>query len=116
RRILRLRIFVSKPPFPFLIFLLAVGVWTAVGFIFSPWMLNQAYLGGVTYYYYSYQICYIATSALLLVCFVSMPVLSFFHQSKTVQAKEASLSMKITSLSWPCFGVLPLIQPAAGWL
>ncbi|HKI76677.1 MAG TPA: hypothetical protein VKA28_05725, partial [Candidatus Bathyarchaeia archaeon] len=70
RRIWRLRRFVSKPPLPFLIFLLAVGVWTAVGFIFSPWMLNQASLGGVTYYYYSYQIWYIATSALLLVCFV----------------------------------------------
>ncbi|HYU88010.1 MAG TPA: hypothetical protein VEL52_04900 [Candidatus Bathyarchaeia archaeon] len=116
RRIWRLRRFVSKPPLPFLIFLLAVGVWTAVGFIFSPWMLNQAYLGGVTYYYYSYQIWYIATSALLLVCFVSMPVLSFFHQSKTVQDKKASLSMKIISLCWACFGVLTLFQVAAGGL
>ncbi|HYU55163.1 MAG TPA: hypothetical protein VEL71_02970 [Candidatus Dormibacteraeota bacterium] len=116
RRIWRLRRFVSKPPLPFLIFLLAVGVWTAVGFIFSPWMLNQASLGGVTYYYYSYQIWYIATSALLLVCFVSMPVLSFFHQSKTVQDKKASLSMKIISLCWACFGVLTLFQVAAGGL
>jgi len=79
-------------------------------------MLNQAYLGGVTYYYYSYQIWYIATSALLLVCFVSMPVLSFFHQSKTVQDKKASLSMKIISLCWACFGVLTLFQVAAGGL
>jgi len=116
RRIWRLRRFVSKPPLPFLIFLLAVGVWTAVGFIFSPWMLDQASLGGVTYYYYSYQIWYIATSALLLVCFVSMPVLSFFHQSKTVQDKKASLSMKIISLCWACFGVLTLFQVAAGGL
>jgi len=116
RRIWRLRRFVSEPPLPFLIFLLAVGVWTSVGFIFSPWMLNQASLGGVTYYYYSYQIWYIATSALLLVCFVSMPVLSFFHQSKTVQDKKASLSMKIISLCWACFGVLTLFQVAAGGL
>jgi hypothetical protein len=116
RRIWRLRRFVSKPPLPFLIFLLAVGVWTAVGFIFSPWMLNQASLGGATYYYYSYQIWYIATSALLLVCFVSMPVLSFLHQSKTVQDKKASLSMKIISLCWACFGVLTLFQVAAGGL
>ncbi len=79
-------------------------------------MLNQASLGGVTYYYYSYQIWYIATSALLLVCFVSMPVLSFFHQSKTVQDKKASLSMKIISLCWACFGVLTLFQVAAGGL
>jgi len=79
-------------------------------------MLNQASLGGATYYYYSYQIWYIATSALLLVCFVSMPVLSFFHQSKTVQDKKASLSMKIISLCWACFGVLTLFQVAAGGL
>ena len=116
RRIWRLRRFVSEPPLPFLIFLLAVGVWTSVGFIFSPWMLNQASLGGVTYYYYSYQIWYIATSALLLVCFVSVPVLSFFHQSKTVQDKKASLSMKIISLCWACFGLLTLFQVAAGGL
>jgi hypothetical protein len=116
RRIWRLRRFVSKPPLPFLIFLTAVGVWTAVGFIFNPWMLNQASLGGVTYYYYSYQIWYIATSALLLVCFVSLPVLSFFHQSKTVQDKKASLSMKIISLCWACFGLLTLFQVAAGGL
>ena len=116
RRIWRLRRFVSKPPLPFLIFLLAVGVWTASGFIFSPWSLNQTSLEGVTYYYFSYQIWYIATSALLLVCFVSLPVLSFFHQSKTVQDKKASLSMKIISLCWACFGVLTLFQIAAGGL
>ncbi|HXL50250.1 MAG TPA: hypothetical protein VN949_00400 [Candidatus Limnocylindrales bacterium] len=116
RRIWRLRRFVSKPPLPFLIFLMTVGVWTASGFIFSPWSLNQTSLGGVTYYYFSYQIWYIATGALLLVCFVSLPVLSFFHQSKTVQDKKASLSMKIISLCWACFGVLTLFQIAAGGL
>ncbi|HKI76691.1 MAG TPA: hypothetical protein VKA28_05800 [Candidatus Bathyarchaeia archaeon] len=116
RRIWRLRRFVSKPPLPFLIFLMTVGVWTASGFIFSPWSLNQTSLGGVTYYYFSYQIWYIATGALLLVCFVSLPVLSFFHQSKTVQDKKASLSMKIISLCWACFGVLTLFQVAAGGL
>jgi hypothetical protein len=55
-------------------------------------------------------------SALLLVCFVSLPVLSFFHQSKTVQDRKASLSMKIISLCWACFGVLTLFQIAAGGL
>ena len=95
---------------------MTVGVWTASGFIFSPWSLNQTSLGGVTYYYFSYQIWYIATGALLLVCFVSLPVLSFFHQSKTVQDKKASLSMKIISLCWACFGVLTLFQIAAGGL
>jgi len=116
RRIWRLRRFVSKPPLPFLIFLTAVLVWTASGFIFSPWSLNQTSLGGVIYYYFSYQIWYIATSALLLVCFVSLPVLSFFHQSKTVQDRKASTSMKIISLCWACFGVLTLFQIAAGGL
>jgi hypothetical protein len=116
RRIWRLRRFISRPPLSFLIFLMAVGVWTASGLIFSPWSLNQTSLGGGTYYYFSYQIWYIATSALLLVCFVCLPVLSFFHQSKTVQDKKASLSMKIISLSWACFGVLTLFQIAAGGL
>ena len=95
---------------------MAVGLWTASGFIFSPWSLNQTSLGGVTYYYFSYQIWYIATSAVLLVCFVSLPVLSFFHQSKTVHDKKAALSMKIISLCWACFGVLTLFQIAAGGL
>ena len=116
RRIWRLRRFVSKPPLPFLIFLTAVLVWTASGFIFNPWSLSQTSFGGVTYYYFSYQIWYVATSALLLVCFVSLPVLSFFHQSKTVQDRKASLSMKIISLCWACFGVLTLFQVAAGGL
>ena len=116
RRIWRLRRFVSQPPLPFLIFLAAVGIWTAAGFIFGPWSLNQTDLGGVIYYFYSYQIWYIAASALLLFCFVSLPVLSFYHQSKTVQDKKASLSMKIISVSWASFGVLTLFQIAAGGL
>jgi len=116
RRIWRLRRFVSQPPLPFLIFLAAVGIWTAAGFIFSPWSLNRTDLGGVPYYFYSYQIWYIVASALLLVCFVSLPVLSFYHQSKTVQDKKASLSMKIISVSWASFGVLTLFQIAAGGL
>src|SRR2546425_5923018 len=116
RRIWRLRRFVSQPPLPFLIFMAAVGIWTAAGFIFSPWSLNQTLLGSATYYFYSYQIWYVVAGALLLVCFVSLPVLSFYHQSKTVQDKKASLSMKIISVSWASFGVLTLFQIAAGGL
>jgi hypothetical protein len=70
----------------------------------------------VTYYSYSYQIWYIGSSALLLVCFVSLPVLSFYRQSKTVQDRKASLSMKIISICWAFFGVLTLFQIAAGGL
>jgi hypothetical protein len=114
RRIWRLRRFVSQPPLPFLIFLIALGTWTAAAFVFSPWSLNQTVLGNVTYYYYSYPIWYIATSALLLICFVCLPVLSFYHQSKTVQDKKASLSMKIISMSWASFAVLTFFQIAAG--
>src|SRR5947208_8328642 len=91
----------------------AVLVWTASGFIFNPWSLSQTSFGGVTYYYFSYQIWYVAMSALLLVCFVSLPVLSFFRQSKTVQDRKASLSMKIISICWACFGVVTLFQVAS---
>lgn len=112
RRIPRLRRFVSQPPLAFLIFMAAVGVWTAAGFIFSPWSLNQNPLGTVSSY--SYQSWYVASSAVLLVCFVSLPVLSFYRQSKTVHDKKASLSMKIISICWASFGVLTLFQIAAG--
>ncbi len=116
RRIWRLRGFVLQPPLPFLIFIMSAAIWTASGFIFTPWSLNQAVLGNVTYYYYSYQIWYISMSALLLVCFVSLPVLSFYHQSKAVHDKKASLSMKIISVCWAFFGVLTFFHIAAGGL
>jgi hypothetical protein len=112
RRIRRLRRFVSQPPLAFLIFMTSVGVWTAAGFIFSPWSPNQSPLGSVSSY--SYQLWYIASSAVLLVCFVSLPVFSFYRQSKTVQDKKASLSMKIISVCWASFGMLTLFQIAAG--
>jgi len=116
RRIWRLRRFISKPPRAFLIFIMAVGVWTALGFIFSPWSLSQTISGNTTYFFYSYQIWYIASSTLLLVCFISLPVISFYRQSKTVQDRKASLSMKIISICWAFFGVLTLFQIAAGGL
>ena len=96
--------------------MMAVAIWTAASLTFSPWSLNQTVLGSVTYYFYSYQIWYVATSALLLVCFVSFPVLSFYRQSKTVQDRKASLSMKIISICWALFGVLTFFQIAAGGL
>jgi len=116
RRIWRLRRFVSKPPRAFLIFITAVGVWTALGFIFSPWSLSQTISENTTHFFYSYQIWYIASSSLLLVCFISLPVTSFYRQSKTVQDRKASLSMKIISICWAFFGVLTLFQIAAGGL
>jgi hypothetical protein len=116
RRIWRLRRFVSQPPMAFLIFMMAVGVWTAAGFIFSPWSLSQTGSGNATYFFYSYQIWYIVASTLLLVCFISLPVVSFYRQSKTVQDRKASLSMKIISICWAFFGVLTLFQIAAGGL
>lgn len=116
RRIWRLRRFVSKPPLAFLVFIMAVVLWTAVGFIFSPWSLGQTISGNGTYFFYSYPSWYIAASTLLLVCFILLPVTSFYRQSKTVQDRKASLSMKIISICWASFGVLTLFQIAAGGL
>jgi len=116
RRIWRLRRFVSQPPMAFLIFMMAVGVWTAAGFIFSPWTLSQTGSGNATYFFYSYQIWYVVASTLLLVSFISLPVVSFYRQSKTVQDRKASLSMKIISICWAFFSVLTLFQIAAGGL
>src|SRR5260370_3562975 len=116
RRIWRLRRFVSQPPIAFLIFMMAVGVWTAAGFIFSPWTLSQTGSGNATYFFYSYQIWYVVASTLLLVSFISLPVVSFYRQSKTVQDRKASLSMKIISICWAFFSVLRWFQIAAGGL
>ena len=116
RRIWRLRRFISKPPLAFLIFILAIGLWTAAGFILSPWSLSQTISGNATYFFYSYQNWYIAASTLLLICFISLPVTSFYRQSKRVQDRKASLSMKIISVCWASFGVLTLFQIAAGGL
>jgi hypothetical protein len=116
RRIWRLRRFVSNPPLAFFTFIMAVGLWTAAGFIFSPWSLSQTVSGNATYFFYSYPIWYISASTLLLVCFISLPVVSFYRQSKTVQDRKASLSMKIISICWAFFGLLTLFQIAAGGL
>lgn len=112
RRIRRLGRFISQPPLAFIIFTTAVGIWTAAAFIFSPWSPNLNPSGNVIFSY-TYKDWYIASSAVLLVCFVSLPVLSFYRQSKTVQDKKASLSMKIISACWASFGVLTLFQIAA---
>lgn len=116
RRIWRLRRFVSKPPLAFLAFMTVVMLWTAVGLIFSPWSLGQTISPNGTYFFYSYETWYIAASTLLLICFISLPVTSFYRQSKTVQDRKASLSMKIISVCWASFGVLTLFQIAAGGL
>lgn len=116
RRIWRLRRFVSKPPLAFLVFIMAVGLWTAAGLIFSPWSLGQTVSPAGTYFFYSYQSWYIAASTIVLVCFILLPVASFYRQSRTVQDRKASLSMKIISTCWASFGVLTLFQIAAGGL
>lgn len=116
RRIWRLRRFVLRPPLAFLTFLLAVGIWTAAGVLLSPWTQDQIGSGGDTYYFFSYQIWYVALSALLLFSFVSLPVLSFYRQSKIVHDKKASVSMKIISVCWAFFGALSFFRIAAGGL
>ena len=96
--------------------MMAVVLWTAAGLIFSPWSLGQTVSPAGTYFFYSYQSWYIAASTLVLVCFILFPVTSFYRQSKTVQDKKASLSMKIISICWASFGLLTLFQIAAGGL
>jgi hypothetical protein len=55
-------------------------------------------------------------SAFVLFSFASLPVLSFYQQSKIVHDKKASVSMKIISVCWAFFGALSFFQIAAGGL
>jgi hypothetical protein len=108
-----LRRFISKPPLPFLVFLGSVLAWTFAALIFQPWTLNQISAGGIVYYY-TYSDWYIIASAILMVSFLGLPVLSFYRQSRSVRDKTASVSMKIISFCWIMFPLFLFFPIAAG--
>jgi hypothetical protein len=108
-----LRRFISKPPLPFLVFQGAVLAWTFAALTFQPWTLNQTNMGGITYYY-TYSDWYVFASAILLVSFIGLPVLSFYRQSRSVSDKAASVSMKIISFCWIMFPLFLFFPIAAG--
>jgi hypothetical protein len=108
-----LKRFVSKPSPPFLVFLGTVLAWTSVALIFQPWVVNVTSIGG-TVYYYTYSTWYIVASAIVLVSFIGLPVVSFYQQSLTVRDKTASLSMKIISFCWAVFPLFLFFPIAAG--
>ena len=108
-----LKRFISRPPLQFLAYAIAVCAWTAAALISQPWTLNQTTAGG-TIFYYTYQLWFVAASALLLVSYIGLPVVSFYRQSRMVREKTASLSIKIISICWATFGVSLFFQIAAG--
>ncbi len=108
-----LKRFISRPPLQFLAYAIAVCAWTTAALISQPWTLNQTTAGG-TIFYYTYQLWFVATSALLLVSYIGLPVVSFYRQSRMVREKTASLSIKIISMCWATFGVSLFFQIAAG--
>ncbi len=108
-----LKRFISRPPLQFLAYAIAVCAWTAAALISQPWTLNQTTAGG-TIFYYTYQLWFVAASALLLVSYIGLPVVSFYRQSRMVREKTASLSIKIISMCWATFGVSLFFQIAAG--
>ena len=107
----RLKIFISKPPRPFLVFLSVMFSWVLASFAFVPYPLTQAALNGPASY------LLIGLSVLLLLSFVGLPVFAFYRQSRVVKEKTASLSIKIISLCWASFGVSMFFQIIGGaWL
>ena len=108
-----LKRFIARPPLPFLVYLTIVCAWTILALISQPWTLSQITSGG-TIYYYTYQSWFIAASAILLVAYIGLPVVSFYRQSRMVREKTASLSIKIISVCWATFGVSLFFQIAAG--
>lgn len=108
--------FISRPPLPFLVYLLMVLIWTVSTLYRQPWgnPIQVQLPGGAIYYYYSYPEWYIVTSTILLGAFILLPVLSFYRQSSGVADRKASVSMKIISVSWALFGVITFFQTALG--
>ena len=108
-----LKRFISRPPLQFLAYAIVVCGWTVAALISQPWTLNETTAEG-TIFYYTYQLWFVAASALLLVSYIGLPVVSFYRQSRMVREKTASLSIKIISMCWATFGVSLFFQIAAG--
>ena len=104
--------FLVKPPKELIVFLVIDATWALSALAWQPFTLNTLVANGESIYYFSYQDWYLAISALLLACFISLPVFSFYKQSNRVQDPKASGSIRLISLCWASFGLITFFQEA----
>ncbi len=99
--------FLQRPPPAFVAYMIVIASWTLCTLLVQPWTLNQVItVTGNLVYFYSYPIWYVIASAVLLVSFILLPVMSFYQRAQIVADKRASASMKILSVSWGLFGII----------
>ena len=103
--------FLAKPPKTFIAYIAVSLAWGLLGLLLQPWTLPQTAnsSSGLTY---SYDLWYLLASSILLVAFLSLPVLNLYRQSLTLADATARRSLKIISLSWTGFGLTTLFQVA----
>ena len=104
--------FLSRPPLKLALFLVIDTIWAFSAIVWQPFSVNTIVANGESISYFSYQGWYLAISAVLLAAFVTLPVLSFYNQSKRVQDPKASSSIRLISISWASFGLITFFQEA----
>lgn len=104
--------FLSRPPLKLALFLVIDTIWAFSAIVWQPFSVNTIVANGESIFYFSYQGWYLAISAVLLAAFVTLPVLSFYNQSKRVQDPKASSSIRLISICWASFGLITFFQEA----
>jgi hypothetical protein len=104
--------FLMSPPRALLAFLVVSIGWAAAALIWQPFTVNNLMSNGETIYYFSYQDSYILVGSLLLASFIALPVFCFYKQSRRVQDRKASRSIRLISICWACFGIITFLQEA----
>lgn len=87
--------FIKRPPRQFIVYLAIVAVWTALALGFN---------------YNTYERPLLLANFLLLVFFLTMPVLTFYRLSLGTRDPKASDSIKTISISWALFGLVAFVQ------
>lgn len=87
--------FIMRPPRQFILYLVIVASWTTLA------------LGSN---YNTYERPLLVANLLLLVFFLSMPVLTFYRLSLGTRDPKAAASIKTISISWALFGLVAFVQ------
>ena len=86
-----------RPSLDFAFYLLLVSIWTVLT------------LGTD---YDSYELASMAANAILLVAFLSMPVFTFYRQSRFTRDPKAASAIRTISMAWASFGIVAFVQAA----
>lgn len=87
--------FIMRPPRQFILYLAIVAAWTTLALVSN---------------YNTYEPPLLVANFLLLVFFLSMPVLTFYRLSLGTRDPKAAASIKTISISWALFGLVAFVQ------